>query len=132
MRWTPQAEIMLRDLDLSDTQILSALAGIGVHVSLDALRKKRQRIGIRKTPEQIAALRDAYNSPRCKLCKRFIRTGRLCHPSCYVPKVFRVTDGIKFFSCESHYDHFVLTPEDGSPVFKIIELSLYGLRKCRK
>lgn len=44
--------------------------------------------------------------------------------------VFRVTDGERWFSCESYYDHFVLRPEDGSEPWETVELSMHGLRKC--
>lgn len=44
--------------------------------------------------------------------------------------VFRVTDGVSCFSCESYYDHFLLRPEDGGEPWTTVELSNYGLRKC--
>lgn len=61
--------------------------------------------------------------------KRLI--GRLmfrCHRT--EPRVFRVTDGEKCYSCESYYDHFLLRPEDGGTPWTTVDLSLHGLRKC--
>lgn len=46
------------------------------------------------------------------------------------PRVFRVTDGERCFSCEAYYDHFLLRPEDGSEPWKTCELSSHGLYKC--
>lgn len=46
------------------------------------------------------------------------------------PRIFRVTDGESRYSCESHYDHFVLRPEDGGEPWTTPDLSSHGLRKC--
>jgi Pyruvate/2-oxoacid:ferredoxin oxidoreductase delta subunit len=81
MIWTEQAESLIRLYsNLSDREIVDILSQIDVDVSLDTLRKKRQRMGVLKDAETQKRLRDAKNAIRCGWCQRFLSEGVIHQP----------------------------------------------------